>query len=1436
MYIEVLTKDDLSSIVASQFPSVPSDLVEKMIYFNEGVQCDIDLRLYGQQGSPWEFNLRDIFRWCQLLQSHGANMDSERAAKFADMLYTQRLRTNHDRSLITKRLHAHFGDASENSYPRLEITHDHVLIGNTSLKRYLSSSHWLDVPTMPKAESFSQSLLRPMEAVACCIHMDWPCLLVGPSSSGKSVILKTLADSCNVHLETLAMTSSTDVTELIGCFEQTDAMKSLKGMINSVRQVYEGVCLDDRVESELLQTINTHYWHVSEKTLKLEQSETSFTGDKALAFDLDKLVKCYEQLAGLNLLSESASGQVASVRQRLSLLKHKSSASKVQSPFQWVDGVLVQAMERGCWLHLENVNFCPSSVLDRLNPLMEFGGELVMTECGISDDGKHATPRVIQPHPNFRLILSMNSTSHGEVSRAMRNRCIEVCVLPPVLDKDSDTSQTKAGCEVETIDALTGLFDSGVRSHDAGQRMLMLHQEDCQRSVAFQEEPHSIRILKDWGSLFVGLLKRGMAQASLSASCKILYEVELAYTCICNTSTMELVASTPLQRGLGSCPSAARTIQGSRLLRALTAATNNDQAFQHFKHLISMTPLSYTSYTVSFQRQELAKLWCQSICRLVETTPISDTRFLASYYDGFCAKTATQIKTSLVLNAKLSQMSAFCAARNSQLLEETVTYDQLRHVTVLPVPSDMSVVAVSYYMGIKRIDASVVTCPVTPLLFPLFHWFDAYLSLWHGDNMHCHQILSTYEHLLLCRDRLWNSLKRTQYTGNGSKSQIGFEFAGFLMQYYWVKKAFTKFNSCMHEDSENGNVDPAPLTRKMLLSFESIDDAIQESTGGSVSSTDILWKKGGHPLLPSKLDDFIQLDHLQNISKSCALTKDDLFGFAIIISSPFAAHIDLKQLMATNHPSLFVDPQFDKDLLSAMAMSFWASTDEAQGVTAKGGFALNAQKAFSKRFNELSQDFVANVHLATIDTSIMTVDNALDMDVIKSIVGEDTDQRQNRDEFLSNLLTRFGDIQAAQIGEIYCVYEEGAIFGKLSGIARQCQSSGCDEMTKSLRNLCPEIKSFISTSLAHTQWPVGDLRPYQTLLWALDSEKTTNDFLLHIMRSTMPRMLLSFNSHQWCNMYNNLDLVSSNLAGPSLWNKEGSGAPARVNVSLLGLSTKRCFVESNAGPTRTELNVDRAAFFRLLRLPSSHTGAAYLTMENGHARKFQAKKLSSLLASQRVLQSYKQHTEMIRFHLWAVFDAFQDDFGEIRSDISTLLESQPINASAIASAFKLCKNKVIQIHINTLMVPLIESIQGTNESEEGSFPWKRHLARARVYLGLLRLNLLVPSSPIDPGRKPAAKAEELGWFLKEIGSNLLSHSLHFGLSYGDFAPDSSQTRCLRALGKWLGLSLFEIMLFASCRTLACGLLMEVETLLPFGQFCITFFQFSAFVSLSCFPL
>lgn len=53
---------------------------------------------------------------------------------------------------------------------------------------------------------------------------------------------------------------------------------------------------------------------------------------------------------------------------------------------------------------LDSANLCNPTVLDRLNPMLEPGGQLYLNECGTVD----GQPRVIQPHPDFRLFLALD--------------------------------------------------------------------------------------------------------------------------------------------------------------------------------------------------------------------------------------------------------------------------------------------------------------------------------------------------------------------------------------------------------------------------------------------------------------------------------------------------------------------------------------------------------------------------------------------------------------------------------------------------------------------------------------------------------------------------------------------------------------------------------------------------------------------------------------------------------------------------------------------------------------------------------------------------------------------------------------------------------------------------------------------------------------------
>lgn len=65
---------------------------------------------------------------------------------------------------------------------------------------------------------------------------------------------------------------------------------------------------------------------------------------------------------------------------------------------------------------VDNVNLCSPAVLDRLNGLLEPGGELVIGERGVGPDGQLVT---VKPHPDFRLFLVMDPR-FGEISRLVQ--------------------------------------------------------------------------------------------------------------------------------------------------------------------------------------------------------------------------------------------------------------------------------------------------------------------------------------------------------------------------------------------------------------------------------------------------------------------------------------------------------------------------------------------------------------------------------------------------------------------------------------------------------------------------------------------------------------------------------------------------------------------------------------------------------------------------------------------------------------------------------------------------------------------------------------------------------------------------------------------------------------------------------------------------------
>jgi MoxR-like ATPase len=65
----------------------------------------------------------------------------------------------------------------------------------------------------------------------------------------------------------------------------------------------------------------------------------------------------------------------------------------------WTNGVLIQAMEAGDWILIDEINACLPEIAFCLHSLLDDDRMIVLTEY----DG-----RVIRPHPNFRLFATMN--------------------------------------------------------------------------------------------------------------------------------------------------------------------------------------------------------------------------------------------------------------------------------------------------------------------------------------------------------------------------------------------------------------------------------------------------------------------------------------------------------------------------------------------------------------------------------------------------------------------------------------------------------------------------------------------------------------------------------------------------------------------------------------------------------------------------------------------------------------------------------------------------------------------------------------------------------------------------------------------------------------------------------------------------------------------
>ncbi|KAF3906566.1 Midasin [Dactylellina cionopaga] len=408
VYIRSLQRYDLLAISQHTFPDFELDDYTKVVEFSSLLSQNFATdKAFGVSGAPWEFNLRDTLRWLEIASRQTPLPARKGLEQYLKAIVTHRFRSDSDVAQVEKMFKRAFGTDLQTSMQGgfIRLSPSSLQIGNALAPRQ-------KIRNLQAIEGveFLPHQLPILESILNGINNRWPCLLAGAPGSGKSSMIEVLAKAVGAHLEVIPLNNDTETSDVIGGYEQEDSFRLARTAIQGLYSDFKALIVESSLNSfaippEALGLVDMlQHWESTYMSL-----ETTI----------------HKVKASLQVIESGLPDYLVRIQNCLQTLEKVLAESdwKPRVSFAWYDGALVRAVENGYWVILDNANLCNPSVLDRINSLLETKGALFLHE-NTSADG---TSRIITPHPDFRLFLTMDPRN-GELSRAMRNRSIEIYV------------------------------------------------------------------------------------------------------------------------------------------------------------------------------------------------------------------------------------------------------------------------------------------------------------------------------------------------------------------------------------------------------------------------------------------------------------------------------------------------------------------------------------------------------------------------------------------------------------------------------------------------------------------------------------------------------------------------------------------------------------------------------------------------------------------------------------------------------------------------------------------------------------------------------------------------------------------------------------------------------------------------------------------------
>ncbi|XP_073848894.1 midasin [Musca autumnalis] len=440
-----------SPLATSMEDDITFDLALRLVRFSETLDRGISTMEFGYRGGPYEINLRDILRWCDLLIGPKTGYSIQKQATFQQnfdhfllvlyermkLVYYQRMRCEQDKQFIRNA----FAQVFQCDVDYLNEISEDVSLYWTAEKIYINDIV-LERDTKPlrsskdagSGESSLPLLLasqrETLKNVIECLHMEKPVLLCGSTDSGKTKIIDAVCCLSNQ----LCNTDNID-DSVTGSFQQIDLNRHLEEISKQVETIYlnyiqEAISDPNSSKKNLIEVYDSWSSYSLLSNSKCEFRNKSIVSEELTIYRkrIANLNICIEKLCEYHTKDQEALTQLKQMQNLLHLLRaHVENADTLNTGgyFEWVDSQIVRSLKYGQYISLEHVNLCSSAVLDRLNPVFEPNGCLMISEKGVAKDSD--LTEVVRKAPNFRAFLTIDP-KNGELSRAMRNRCVELAL------------------------------------------------------------------------------------------------------------------------------------------------------------------------------------------------------------------------------------------------------------------------------------------------------------------------------------------------------------------------------------------------------------------------------------------------------------------------------------------------------------------------------------------------------------------------------------------------------------------------------------------------------------------------------------------------------------------------------------------------------------------------------------------------------------------------------------------------------------------------------------------------------------------------------------------------------------------------------------------------------------------------------------------------